>query len=753
MRKTFVLLAIFLIPALVFSSGIFVVNAEMDSTQRDPQISRDAQGNYIVVWNTVQEGDAGDILYSLFDASDQRLGSDVLVNTKTGGEQEKPAVSMNNAGDFIIAWTSHDGVDSLYDIKARFYKQGLAIGPEFLVNQTIPFSQTNPDAAIDGNGNFVIVWESWFQDGSDRGVFARLYDSDGNSRGEPFQVNTTTEYSQARPVVKYFDDGSFVVIWESWMQDVLTESGYGIYGQLFTAAGIKQGAEFQINTYTNDYQWFGDVETFSDKSFIVVWTSWQQDGNKGGIYLQKFDSAAQRVGDEKIVNETTAFCQWLPRITKLNEEKVAVVWSSWKQDGSRDGVFARFFDYKNEKSSFEMQVNEHTESFQWEPDLIAVSENEALVTWSDWGQFNKDYEVMAKHITPVFPQGYYKAEAYEHAAGKSTMHFKVHVTDSSALSGDTYEISFSEIKSASFNVNIKNLNSASNVFTDFPINKGEGVFYLTPAFDGIAVQIFPEFDFSLDFERSYFKNLSGSNLIQTLSYPTLGTPLLAPVDVALVWGSTDTLASGEYVSPSDTASGYYGNVTVPFRAVDLATGEKLDLFVIEKSSTKNGKWDVTEKIDIMTPLPYREISSNTHAEVTTNLPGETLILPAEGDTYFIYTNRPVKEEDRFRFTTDSGFSTGINTLHSPLKTFRLEQNYPNPFNPVTTIPYYLPQPGKIRLDVYDVLGAHVVQLVNGWQNTGRHKALFDGSQLSSGMYFVTLRVKQKVFIRRVLLIK
>ncbi len=753
MYKLFLFSIILLLPVFVFSSGAFVVNTTMDSTQRDPQMARDAQGNYIVVWNTVQEGDAGDILYSLFDASDQRLGGEVLVNTNTSGEQEKPAVSMNKAGDFIITWASHGGVDSLYDIKARFFKQGVPAGPEFLVNKTIPFSQTNPDVAIDNNGNFAIVWESWFQDGSDRGVFARLYDSDGISRGEPFQVNTTTEYSQARPAVKYFEDGSFIVIWESWMQDVLTETGYGIYGQLYSAEGARKGAEFRINTYTNDCQWFGDVETFADNSFIVVWNSWQQDGDKGGVYLQKFNSDAQKTGSEKKVNETTTFCQWLPCIKKLNEDKIAVVWSSWKQDGSREGIFARFFDIENEKNSFELQVNDYTDSFQWEPDMIPVSDNEAIIAWSNWGQFNKDYEIMAKHITPVFPQGYYKAAEYEHPAGKSTMQFKVHVTDSSALTGDTYEISFADIKSASFKVNIKNLNNGSNVVSDILINKGEGVFYLTQSFDGVAVQIIPELDFALDFERSYFKNESGSNLIQTLSYPTLGTALLAPIDAALIWGNADTLQNGQYASPLDTASGYYGNVLTPFKIIDIESGKKLGLFVIENASTKNGKWDVTEKIDIITPPPYQEISSNTHAEINTVLPAEKLTLPAPGDIYYIYTNRPVKEEDRFQFTTNSGFSTGINSLQNRIKTYRLEQNYPNPFNPVTTIPYYLPQRSRIVINIYNILGERVVQLANGFMNAGNHKIVFDGSQFSSGMYFVTLQAGQKSFARRVLLIK
>ena len=66
------------------------------------------------------------------------------------------------------------------------------------------------------------------------------------------------------------------------------------------------------------------------------------------------------------------------------------------------------------------------------------------------------------------------------------------------------------------------------------------------------------------------------------------------------------------------------------------------------------------------------------------------------------------------------------------------QNSPNPFNPTTMISYQLPNDAKVTLKVFDILGKEVVTLVDGEVEAGNHMATFDGSRLSSGMYFVRL---------------
>jgi hypothetical protein len=71
----------------------------------------------------------------------------------------------------------------------------------------------------------------------------------------------------------------------------------------------------------------------------------------------------------------------------------------------------------------------------------------------------------------------------------------------------------------------------------------------------------------------------------------------------------------------------------------------------------------------------------------------------------------------------------------------LLDNYPNPFNPTTIINYQLPVMSRISLKVYDLLGREVVTLADGLKEAGYHTATFDGSRLSSGVYFTRLTVQ------------
>jgi hypothetical protein len=87
------------------------------------------------------------------------------------------------------------------------------------------------------------------------------------------------------------------------------------------------------------------------------------------------------------------------------------------------------------------------------------------------------------------------------------------------------------------------------------------------------------------------------------------------------------------------------------------------------------------------------------------------------------------------------FTTGVReekNVHPA--SYALHQNYPNPFNPATVISYDIPSAGKVTLSVYDVLGQVVTTLVNQEQQPGRYDVTFDGSKLSSGVYFYRLSV-------------
>jgi hypothetical protein len=83
---------------------------------------------------------------------------------------------------------------------------------------------------------------------------------------------------------------------------------------------------------------------------------------------------------------------------------------------------------------------------------------------------------------------------------------------------------------------------------------------------------------------------------------------------------------------------------------------------------------------------------------------------------------------------ESLFSNQATVATEPNRFF-LSQNYPNPFNPSTIINFDLPEPSNVSLVVYDVLGRKVAELANGNYQAGYHSAIWNASDVASGVYF------------------
>ncbi|MFA5405312.1 MAG: SBBP repeat-containing protein, partial [Ignavibacteria bacterium] len=98
-------------------------------------------------------------------------------------------------------------------------------------------------------------------------------------------------------------------------------------------------------------------------------------------------------------------------------------------------------------------------------------------------------------------------------------------------------------------------------------------------------------------------------------------------------------------------------------------------------------------------------------------------------------------------------SINIGNNSTLINKFELFQNYPNPFNPKTSIEYTLPRESNVTLKVFNILGKEIMTLVDSKQTTGIYKVIFNGSNLSSGIYFYRLETDAFSNTKKMLLIK
>ncbi len=368
-----------------------VINVTTAGIQNDPAVATDAEGNYVVVWVSYDaSGAVGDIKGQRFDKYGKARGSEFTVNSTVAGNQVWPDVAMDAFGNFVVTW-SGPGVGDDSGVFARLYDSaGNAVGSEFVVNQFAQNLQNMPSVAMDDNGNFVVTWTSYGQDGDRDGVYARRFNVQGTPVSAEFRVNSTTQDRQDKSVVAMDSDGDFVIVWESWGQDASSDGQWGVFGQRFNASGARLGGEFQVNTYTLDKQMNPAVAMDSDGDFIVAWESMGQDGNGYGVYARRYRATGAAIDAAEFrANSTTANNQWRPDVGLADDGSFVVTWASLGQDNidpsnsnpTHDyGVFARQF-LANGAASPEYRVNATRIGDQTLPALSMTASGNYVIAW------------------------------------------------------------------------------------------------------------------------------------------------------------------------------------------------------------------------------------------------------------------------------------------------------------------------------------------------------------------------------------
>jgi len=129
---------------------------------------------------------------------------------------------------------------------------------------------------------------------------------------------------------------------------------------------------------------------------------------------------------------------------------------------------------------------------------------------------------------------------------------------------------------------------------------------------------------------------------------------------------------------------------------------------------------------------------------------DSIIVQWISGTNSVFTNVPF---NRYVTLSEDGTINSINDNIAIPDKFTLSQNYPNPFNPVTHMDFGISNMGFVSLKVYNVLGEEIKTLINEIKPAGKYDITFDGSNLSSGIYFYTMKAGEIVITKRMLLLK
>jgi hypothetical protein len=371
----------------------------VNGAQTSASVATAADGSFVVAYlGQSFTGGQIDVFMRRFDNDGNPIAGAVPVNQFTTGDQSRPAIGMEDNGDFAIAWLDHENSQ----IMARRYNAaGTALGNEFQVSVNsvgTNFDVNRPDLAMDANGDFVVTWAR--DVAGDDDIKYRVYNNAGTAVTSELQANTTTTGVQSKVEVCMDDAGTFVITWQSAGAD---GSGTGVRARQFDVAGAATTSEFGVNTFTTGDQHEPSIGNDDTGEFVIAWTSEGQDGSLGGVYAKRFNDLGVAQGGEFRVNTVTTDDQELPSVAVDDFGDFVIAFDSNLQDGSQEGIFARGYEADGTSDGGVFPVNTVTNGIQF--DAAATFDeatNKIVIAWTSNGGVKARRYIMDR-INPAAP--------------------------------------------------------------------------------------------------------------------------------------------------------------------------------------------------------------------------------------------------------------------------------------------------------------------------------------------------------------
>ncbi|MFT5094827.1 MAG: hypothetical protein ACI93T_003671, partial [Porticoccaceae bacterium] len=203
-----------------------------------------------------------------------------------------------------------------------------------------------------------------------------------------FLVNvTTTDFQEtsaedrgSQQAVSLAADGSYVVVWSSVNQD---GSGWGVYARRFDSAGAALTGEVQVAQTTADNQQWARVASDDVGNFVVTWTSTNQDSTPQSVYARRFDSAGTALANEFRVNTTSSGTQKDSSIAMDSAGNFVIAWQG-NASGDADGIFYRRFNADETAiDATDVLANGTNLGAKVDPDVAINDAGQFAVSWAN----------------------------------------------------------------------------------------------------------------------------------------------------------------------------------------------------------------------------------------------------------------------------------------------------------------------------------------------------------------------------------
>ncbi len=821
----------------------FMVNdlaGEGGADQYNSSVAMDSQGNFAVIWVDERNG-REDLYIQFYDPQKNKKGPNILVDEEIDPHNPEPVIICNKKGQFVISWLKthaepfaiifnadgsartekiklnsleNSSVKNLY-VSARenggflatwvtrnkysginylcsrtFSEDGIPFADEVLIKQTtinISFSFSR-SAAIDGNGNYLVVWAEIYD--SQKHVFLQKINHDGLLVGSNVIVHNFSDDSHSiNTSVCGSDDGNFLITWSS----------EGVSGKIFN---------WNNGFTTGPFEIFSDTFAIQRCSFVIDENAFLILINDGsGLHYRKISKEAN-LEEIKIIDEVNQpyLFGLSVEITNFSQNSFLITWDNNFRIDS-DILISEININTGIQTEIIKPNDDIYSSQQNKPRLHINNQGKVLAVWVD--ERNQMQELYAQ----LYDRNYNRiGNNIRISDSEETSYNEISDFVTGSFSDGSFLIAYID---RSDNCCFQKLSPYGElegdlkiVSTEEPgrklemkINEGDEILLcIISSFHDMDYVEIHHYNKWLNLVSPVSKCLEENNDITRRPF---AISINEDFDVFLSWGNrTDNISGdmtnlygiifnskGEIVSDTlliaEGESSYYfnymankidlnGNVSVAW-SFNEEYEEKYsvknfffesDTMIIKEHKFSpvpifNFQPDIIEFRDNKSLITW---SSGSHTFVQTinenikqnktYLVGEKEIKP--GYWWGIFPTSSIIYNNKYYFA-HSGFTNpgtggdiylgikelefdafGPDHLVSTEKGDYLYNNYPNPFNDQTKINFRILTWHQVKITIYDILGREVSVLINREMEPGYYSVLFDASTLASGVYFCRL---------------
>jgi probable HAF family extracellular repeat protein len=397
-------------PTVRATSGEFLINSETFAGQERPAVARKRTGEFMVAFEHEPIGKPVDVNARVFQADGSPLAGQFIVNKIQEGRHEVvPAVGIDEAGNYVVAWQSFgaqgSGAGSLGVFFRRFSPLGVALSDDIRANSAAVMAgpgsdcennphfcaDVAPTLAVHPTSGFVIAWSTYVDAANSWDVYARRFDAQGNALGPEFRVHTHVTNEQRFPAVAINAAGEILVAWQSLDQD---GSGCGIFARRFDAANNPLGPEFQVNAYSIGTQELPGIAMNSRGDAVVIWRGAGAGGASGAFARLYSPQGIPRTGDLQVSLNPVELEGTRMDVAMDEHGNFVIAWEAWHSGTS--GIKMRAFGADGTGAPFEFRVNTAPDTHQTMPTVALDEQRRLVVAWHNFGQDGSEWGVYGR---------------------------------------------------------------------------------------------------------------------------------------------------------------------------------------------------------------------------------------------------------------------------------------------------------------------------------------------------------------------